>query len=141
MIANRKAKPKDGPGQGAKDPVMFEGSEAHPFEPLLARHGACRNHPDWFAPDGLRGGKRRTALEAERLTVCEQCPVIEQCRLVADHVETAPGYENGCNLMLIAGVWGGETPGDRVRRRKREREIHEHDASSAVLGATSSEAA
>ena len=51
--------------------------------------------------------------EAECLEVCHRCSVIEQCRSMADDVEC-----NEIDRHCVVGVYGGETPKQRIERRQ-----------------------
>lgn len=64
--------------------------------------GLCRTRsPElFFHPDGERGSVKR-AREARAVALCEQCPVIEQCR---NHALSVPEPY---------GVWGGLTEEER----------------------------
>jgi hypothetical protein len=44
--------------------------------------------------------------------LCRGCPVIDQCRQLADEIERNAGQTH------IVGVWGGESTGDRIKRRR-----------------------
>ncbi|GAB6901979.1 WhiB family transcriptional regulator [Kineosporia succinea] len=48
------------------------------------------------------------------LKVCSRCPVMQQCRIEADVSE---GRADG----KVQGVWGGETAGTRIARRRAKR--------------------
>lgn len=65
--------------------------------------GLCRDaNPDtFFHPEGERGPSRRLR-DARAVALCQQCPVIEQCR--AHALEVREPY----------GVWGGMTEEDRA---------------------------
>ncbi len=80
----------------------------------LLEHGPtpCQVDPHadrrWFAASSERGGSPETnRARSEAVEACESCPVLEQCRTYA--LEAGEG----------AGVWGGLTPGDRARARRR----------------------
>ncbi len=49
--------------------------------------------------------------QAEQVSVCHRCPVINQCREWADKWETQ-------NPNAIGDVYAGETPGERFTRRR-----------------------
>ena len=69
--------------------------------------GACRNaDPDLFFPISMTG----RALEqiARAKSICARCPVRRQC---LDFAQTHDP---------IYGIWGGTTPDDRQRARRRE---------------------
>ena len=68
---------------------------------------ACRGLPlDVFFPEGTGVGK----FEAAR-AVCAGCPVIEDCRAMTDRAERGLSSD-------VFGVFAGETPHERVRRRR-----------------------
>ena len=54
-------------------------------------------------------GVRDTLTPEQQINVCQDCPVITQCREWGDQIETS--------AMNTYGVFGGEPPGERVRRR------------------------
>ena len=66
-------------------------------------HGLCRGMDSavFFHPEGERGHKR-TAREEQAKRVCEQCPVLVQCRDYA--VAAGEPY----------GVWGGLSAPERM---------------------------
>lgn len=51
----------------------------------------------------------------EAIAVCATCPVIAACRATADH------FERGLWPTWLAGVWAGERPSERLRRRRAAR--------------------
>jgi WhiB family redox-sensing transcriptional regulator len=63
-----------------------------------------------FFPDG--NGR---STEAEALAVCAECPVVRECRDLADRLE-----RRSTSPSLVHGVWGGEAPVGRIRRRRAE---------------------
>jgi WhiB family redox-sensing transcriptional regulator len=68
---------------------------------------ACRDvDPEIFFPekDGSYADARR---------VCSQCPVLDECRRWNDRIE-GNRWVRGC-----FGMYAGETPGERIARRKR----------------------
>jgi WhiB family transcriptional regulator, redox-sensing transcriptional regulator len=66
--------------------------------------GRCRDHPvEVFFPDELRG-RVAQLWEAEAMSICRSCPVIEQCR---DHALRMPEPY---------GIWGATTAQDRRRQ-------------------------
>lgn len=75
-------------------------------------HAACRGmDTNLFFPEvgGVGNGNDKA------ISVCENCPVITHCRAYADHMERRPGHQGH------HGVWGGTTPDERDRsRRKRQ---------------------
>lgn len=64
--------------------------------------GLCRvsNPETFFHPDGERGPSRRWR-DARAVAVCQQCPVIQQCR------------EHALRVREPYGVWGGLTEQER----------------------------
>jgi WhiB family redox-sensing transcriptional regulator len=77
----------------SRQPVDFDGIPA-----LLAREGLCLGaDPDMFFDEER---------EAEAVAVCQGCPVIREC------LTHAMRYEE-------YGVWGGTTPKERRKERKR----------------------
>ena len=56
-----------------------------------------------------------TLTPEQQINVCQDCPVITQCREWADQIETS--------AMNTYGVFGGETPGERVRRRLDDHQV------------------
>ena len=65
-------------------------------------HGACREADPrlFFHPEGERGPARRERDAAAR-SVCQACPVMEQCR------------KHALTVREPYGVWGGLTEDDR----------------------------
>lgn len=66
---------------------------------------SCAHTPlNFFAqmPDEIEAAKH----------LCQGCPVIEPCRDLADELERTAGQ------TYIVGVWGGESTGDRIKRRR-----------------------
>jgi len=69
--------------------------------------GECRSHPvELFFPDDMRG-REHAAVEQRAKTICHGCPVLQSCRQHAIHYP-----EN-------YGIWGGLSPTDRTRLRRR----------------------
>lgn len=64
--------------------------------------GLCRvSNPEmFFHPDGERGPSRRWR-DTRAVAVCQQCPVIQQCR------------EHALRVREPYGVWGGLTEQER----------------------------
>lgn len=59
--------------------------------------------------------RRGATPEAIALGVCAKCPVLEECRAWTDE------HEHGrTDLSWLAGIFGGETPAMRARRRSGE---------------------
>jgi hypothetical protein len=73
---------------------------------------ACRPpvDPEIFFPE--KGGSY-----AEALKICKRCPVLDQCRRWTDRVE-GNRWVHG-----LFGMYGGETPGERVARRVHEQAV------------------
>ena len=69
---------------------------------------ACRDvpNPDIFFP--AKGGGTSKAK-----AICAGCPVQLPCRLLADELEALES-------IGVWGVWGGESPEERVARRRRD---------------------
>jgi len=70
--------------------------------PAWMADAACRDHPEltWFPGQGV---DVRAAVQ-----ICGECPVRKEC------LDYAAGYGE-----LLAGVWGGLSPGERRRQRRR----------------------
>lgn len=85
----------------------------HPLEEAL-QAGACRGRPGrWFFPDAGESGAN-IELMNRGVRVCRtECPVMGECRVVGDHIEDM-ATKNG----WVWGVWGGERPFERIKRRK-----------------------
>lgn len=64
--------------------------------------GLCRTQsPElFFHPDGERGAARRTR-ESFAMALCQECPVLQQCR------------EHALAFPEPYGVWGGMTEAER----------------------------
>lgn len=79
-----------------------------PLERHVADNGACRGETDTFLPTDSNMARIGRAK-----SICETCPVKRECRELIDHLEaeivTSPAY--------YGGVWAGESPGERARRR------------------------
>ena len=68
---------------------------------------ACRDLPlTVFYPDGTGASKFEQAK-----AICAGCPVIEQCRAMTDRAERGLSSD-------VFGVFAGESPLERVRRRR-----------------------
>lgn len=100
-----------------EDAYPLIGPPPHPDEWKLRKFGACVGAgpaSEWVtAPPGNPDNSTRRAQ-----AVCKACPVLSECRNVADHLESESLY--GGSLTQLAGVWGGETAGMRRRRRSAE---------------------
>lgn len=88
----------------------------HPLELLLTERGLCRGMSDLFLPSTNGNSAETRNAYAVAKTVCEDCPVRAECRVVVDHIEA-----DGLLRRNETGVWAGETPHERRERRKRER--------------------
>lgn len=84
-------------------PVLHVGALA------WAAAAACQAYPaDWWHPEG-----RKWREDQERaLAVCQGCTVRAECRALADEWERT--------AAATLGVWGGESPEDRLARRRQE---------------------
>ncbi|MGW2639949.1 WhiB family transcriptional regulator [Streptomyces sp. NPDC001348] len=69
-------------------------------------HAACRHEdPDLFFPVGTTGPAVLQARQAK--TVCERCPVREQC------------LDWALDTSQTIGIWGGTTEGERRALKRR----------------------
>lgn len=110
--ARRKRAQRAEHGIEVRDPYLLTDlPPPHPLEPLLRERGRCSGDPTWLHDGG------RAAAYAVRRAVCAACPVIAECREVVEHIES----ESPLTLGNMAGVWAGETPAERVKRRRNER--------------------
>jgi hypothetical protein len=50
------------------------------------------------------------------LSICAACPVVEECTEFCEKIE-----DSTTTVSRIFGIWGGETPADRVARRRAEK--------------------
>jgi WhiB family transcriptional regulator, redox-sensing transcriptional regulator len=66
-------------------------------------HAACRgmDSETFFHPDGQRG-RARTERERKAKSICQTCPVMDQCR------------EHALSVREPYGVWGGLTEDERL---------------------------
>lgn len=64
--------------------------------------------PELFFPPSGNGQSQAKKAKA----VCESCPVRSDCRTYADRAE------EGLGRYAIRGIWGGETPAERLARRR-----------------------
>lgn len=84
----------------------------HPEALQWMRHAACLGAPtEWWMPEPERYDLRSSTVTAAILT-CHACPVQDECRIYEDQVED--GY---LSLNSVHGIWGGETPRQRLARR------------------------
>jgi hypothetical protein len=82
-----------------------------PGEERLRGEGRCATVGErwWFEPEHYQ----------RAVEVCRTCLVQDLCRRVADHVELHLfGKRWSMDRRVITGVWGGETPEQRARRRR-----------------------
>lgn len=94
----------------------------HPKEFLVIERAACRQHdPAWW----LDTSPQNRANRVEAARICnEECPVLDECREVTDHVERSTHSNSRGDFVpgkRIAGIRAGEGPETRARRRRRER--------------------
>lgn len=71
----------------------------------------CVGLDELFFPD-----KNSEQAYAEAVSVCADCRFVAECRELADEFEQGKNTPYG-----LFGVWGGETPTGRARRRARQR--------------------
>lgn len=93
--------------------VLTDLPPQHPYEKDLRERGVCQGRALVFFPKNIQGNPRAYD---RALKFCDRCPVAEKCRTVGDYVESPMSDDH------IAGVWGGETPVMRRKRRKVQRE-------------------
>lgn len=99
------------------------------LERLVRSQGSCRSHPNpewWTAPgtetilteywDERWRQMRRRPVRLQYLAkqVCMTCPVLNECRDLADAVEIIQPTTPAC----LGGVWAGEGVEDRANRRR-----------------------
>jgi len=86
-------------------------------ERLWLAQAACAGQLEvFYPPDYLESRGERVARELRARAICAACPVIEACRALVDRIETSRPYEHH------HGIWAGETPVERKRRRASSRE-------------------
>lgn len=69
--------------------------------------------PDrWFMPESYPSLKK----------ICATCPVIDKCRDATDAAEINRYGEKALTRALIHGLFAGETPRERILRRKNEKQ-------------------
>lgn len=76
-----------------------------------------RTGPEVFFPIGQSTGRPRTEPTPEELIalwVCFACPVMAACQDYGNRMESTT------QTYYVHGVIGGETPGQRISRRRRE---------------------
>jgi WhiB family redox-sensing transcriptional regulator len=89
----------------ADDPVV---TRAHPAPGTWAEDAACRHEdPDLFFPPEDERGRYATLRETLAKRICLGCPVLGEC--------TSYALANDERY----GVWGGLTPAERDRLRRR----------------------
>lgn len=72
---------------------------------------SCRADPDsFYAPDRPEVRGERLERERRAKALCAGCPVVQECRDLADRLEVGPRKE-------WFGIWGGENERERARRR------------------------
>ncbi len=92
-----------------------EGKPQHPLEPLLHKKGACVGAGPtlfFYVHTGRGNDPEQTEFYRNAKAVCSGCPVQAECREVIDYLEGRKNKE------YCYGVWAGETPPERWRRRK-----------------------
>jgi WhiB family transcriptional regulator, redox-sensing transcriptional regulator len=68
--------------------------------------GACLSaDPDLFFP--IAGGAPSAAQQAKALRICDRCPVRQEC------------LDFAMQMGEMQGIWGGTTPDERIRTRRR----------------------
>lgn len=82
----------------------------------------CREYPDLDFIN-IPNPRYLSAIEKIR-EVCSRCLVFNECRTLVDAIETPPDASRAqlpsYGLGFLAGIWAGELPRERVRRRCRE---------------------
>lgn len=88
-----------------RTPTLPTSGRGHAWE----REAACRTaDPEVFF---------KQHRNSEARAVCEVCPVLAQCRDLIDHIEARTGPVDHF------GIWAGETPRERTRRRWKEMHV------------------
>lgn len=83
-----------------------------PEEDIMAARGKCSGtRHDGFTNLSRDNSEHRR----EALAMCARCPVQRECRIVADYLDEHLG-----DFELLTGIWAGEGPAARERRRERE---------------------
>jgi hypothetical protein len=85
------------------------------MENALCARLAAPDADSLFFPYTHGAGMADIAYDAGR-AVCADCPVIRQCRDACDQ------YEHGIAPSALWGLWAGEAPKDRARRRRRDQQ-------------------
>lgn len=105
--------------RGVEAGEHFQLPEPHPGERLLREQGLCAytGHEGFHVKDSRTREARAQRAEAKAL--CAACPVLDVCREVIDHVEAPWNIAS----RVSEGLWAGELPYERERRRKKERQL------------------
>lgn len=77
--------------------------------PVWHREAACRGRVELLFPAMTVAAH----VYPFARTLCRRCPVLEECRAEGDRLEEDQGENN------IYGLRAGESPGERVSRRRR----------------------
>lgn len=93
----------------ADDLGFFELPPRIPEEDVIAARGRCSGSQHDGFTDLSRGNSKS---RHEALDLCARCPVQEECRIVADYLDGHAG-----EFDLMTGIWAGEGPAARERRR------------------------
>ena len=75
-------------------------------EPWRKQQAHATADPEMFFPSD--SGRPLAAL-----SICAACPVLEECAEFCERIE-----DSTTSVSRIFGIWGGETPADRVARRR-----------------------
>lgn len=98
---------------GVEDDLgFFELPPRIPEEDVIARRGKCSGTRHDGFTDLSRGNSKN---RHEALKMCARCPVQRECRIVADYIDSHAG-----EFDLLTGIWAGEGPAARERRRELE---------------------
>ncbi len=98
----------------SKQPIRQPAWMTFQFEEMeWVEDGLCRQvGPDLFFPSEVMVGTRmeeRYRHKTEARAICRKCPVQAEC------LEYALRYDN------LHGIWGGTTPNQRTRLRRKQR--------------------
>lgn len=93
-----------------KDYIDIEMPPRIPEEDIIAARGKCSGKRHSGFTDLSRGN---SAKRREALALCARCPVQAACRTVADYLDAHFG-----EFDLLTGIWAGEGPAARERRRQ-----------------------
>lgn len=102
----------DGLLHEVEDLGYFELPPPIPEEAVIAARGRCSGTQHSGFLDLSRGN---SAQRAEARAMCARCPVQRECRIVADYLDANAG-----DPELMTGIWAGEGPAARQRRRERQ---------------------